>query len=165
MSSTKSEMIQAEQYVFKILNWNLSYVNSTYFLQSVSKAGEYNIMARIIAQYLTKILCLEWRLLSVPPLLLACMAICPACLILNNVTWVCFSTGFWQFWLLTTCLIAQTPYLSHCTWYAEFELTCIAKIMINYILKPIKHKSFYKKYLDKKYFKMYHFLTFHLTFN
>ena len=31
-----------------------------------------------------------------------------------------------------------------------------ANLMLNYILKPIKHESFHKKYAGKRYYKVYH---------
>ena len=77
-----------------MLKWNLSYANPIYFLQMVSRADEHGIKARTIAQYLIKILCLKWRLLSAPPSLLAAAAIWLACLIHDNETWVHYSMGF-----------------------------------------------------------------------
>ena len=75
--------------MIKALEWNLSYPNPIYFLQRASKADEYNIRARTITKYLVKIACLEWRLLSVSPSLLAAAAIWLPHLILNNENWVC----------------------------------------------------------------------------
>ena len=74
--------------MLKMLRWNLSYPNPIHFLQRVSKAGEFNVEARTMSEYLLKILCLEWRLLSAPPSLLAAAAIWLTCLIHGNETWV-----------------------------------------------------------------------------
>ena len=47
--------------------------------------------------------------------------------------------------------IQQTPNLAHHSSYDESQLVPTANIMLNYILKPTKHKSFYQKYADQKY--------------
>lgn len=93
-SYTENEILQAERYVLKTLEWNLSYPNPIHFLRRVSKADEYDVKARTIAKYLIEIGCLEWRLLSAPPSLLAAAAIWLARLILENETWVCFPCVF-----------------------------------------------------------------------
>ena len=86
---TKNEILQAERYVLKTLDWNLSYPNPVHFLCRVSKADGYDIKARTIAKYLVKTMCLEWRLLSTPPSLLAATAIWLVRLTLDSETWVC----------------------------------------------------------------------------
>ena len=88
-SYTKDEVLEAERYILKMLGWNLSYPNPIHFLRRVGKASEFDVEARTISEYLLKILCLEWRLLSAPPSLLAAAAIWLTCLILGNETWVC----------------------------------------------------------------------------
>jgi G2/mitotic-specific cyclin 2 len=87
-SYTENEILQAERYVLKTIDWNLSYPNPIHFLRRVSKADEYDVKARTIAKYLLEIGCLEWRLLSVPPSLMAAAAIWLARLILDHETWV-----------------------------------------------------------------------------
>lgn len=42
----------------------------------------------------------------------------------------------------------------HYTTYTEDEILPTANIMINYLLKPPKHENFYKKYANKKYYKV-----------
>jgi G2/mitotic-specific cyclin 1/2 len=85
---TENEILQAERYVLKTLDWNMSYLNPLHFLRRVSKADEYDVKAMTIAKYLLEIGCLEWQLLSAPPSLMAAVAIWLARLILHNETWV-----------------------------------------------------------------------------
>ena len=151
-SYTRDVMLQAEWYVLKMLKWNLSYANPIYFLQRVSRADDHDVKARTIAQYLIEILCLEWRLPSAPPSLLAAATIWLACLILNNETWVCHFMSFIMCYYLLC--IQQTPNLVHHSSYDKSQLVPTANIMLNYVLKPTKHESFYQKYADKKYFKV-----------
>lgn len=130
---TKSEILQAERYVLKTLDWNLSYPNPVHYLRRVSKADEYNVQVRTLAKYLLEIGCLEWRLIAAPPSLLAAASIWLARLALGMEVW--------------------TPNLAHYSTYSESALVPTANLMLNYLLKPIRHESFHKKYAGKKYYK------------
>lgn len=48
----------------------------------------------------------------------------------------------------------QTPNLAHYSSYSESSLIPTANLMLNYILKPVKHESFFKKYAGKRFFKV-----------
>jgi G2/mitotic-specific cyclin 1/2 len=85
---TESEILQAERYVLKTLDWNLSYPNPVHYLRRVSKADEYNVQVRTLAKYLLEIGCLEWRLIAAPPSLLAAAAIWLARFALGMEVWV-----------------------------------------------------------------------------
>ncbi|KAF9457551.1 cyclin-like protein [Collybia nuda] len=132
-SYTESEILQAERYVLKTLDWNLSYPNPVHYLRRVSKADEYNVKVRTLAKYLLEIGCLEWRLIAAPPSLMAGAAIWLARMALGMEIW--------------------TPNLAHYSSYTESALVPTANLMLNYILKPIRHESFHKKYAGKRYFK------------
>uniref|UniRef100_A0A0W0F033 Cyclin-like domain-containing protein n=1 Tax=Moniliophthora roreri TaxID=221103 RepID=A0A0W0F033_MONRR len=54
--------------------------------------------------------------------------------------------------------LRRTPNLAHYSGYAESSLIPTANLMLNYILKPVKHESFYKKYARKRYLKVSVFL-------
>ncbi|KAH9926738.1 cyclin-like protein [Fomitopsis serialis] len=132
-SYNESEILQAERYVLKTIDWNLSYPNPIHFLRRVSKADEYNIQVRTIAKYLLEIQCLEWRLIAAPPSLLAAASIWLARIILGFSDW--------------------TPNLAHYSSYPESALVPTANLMLNYVLKPVRHESFFKKYASKKFLK------------
>ncbi|KAI5121813.1 hypothetical protein M0805_009805 [Coniferiporia weirii] len=132
-SYTEQEILQAEKYILKTLDWNLSYPCPLNFLRRISKADDYNVQVRTIGKYLIEIGCLEWRLLAAPPSLLAAAAMWLARLILDSPDW--------------------TPNLRHFSSYPEEALLPTANLILNYILKPIAHESFYKKYASKKYMK------------
>lgn len=72
---TENEILQAERYVLKILEWNLSYPKAIHFLRRNSKADEYDMQVRTIAKYLLVAGFVEWRLLAAPPSLMAVAAI------------------------------------------------------------------------------------------
>ena len=89
-SYTEVEILQAERYILKTLEWNMSYPNPIHFLRRVSKADEYNVQVRTIAKYLMEIECVEWRLIAAPPSLLAAASIWLARLMLGREDWVRF---------------------------------------------------------------------------
>ncbi|KAJ3508562.1 hypothetical protein NLJ89_g5687 [Agrocybe chaxingu] len=127
-SYTDSEILQAERYVLKTLDWNLSYPNPVHYLRRVSKADDYNVKVRTLGKYLLEIGVLEWRLIAAPPSLMAAASIC-------SLAW------------------PWTPNLAHFSSYKESALIPTANLMLNYILKPIRHESFHKKYAGKRYYK------------
>ncbi len=96
-SYTESEILQAERYVLKTIDWNLSYPNPIHFLRRISKADDYNVQVRTIGKYLLEIQCLEWRLIAAPPSLLAAASAWLARLILGFPDWV--SVMFSSSWL------------------------------------------------------------------
>ena len=87
-SYTEPEILQAERYILKTLEWNLSYPSPIHFLRRISKADNYNIQVRTVAKYLLEIQCLEWRLIAAPPSLMAAASIWLARLILGYTDWV-----------------------------------------------------------------------------
>lgn len=89
-SYTETEILQAERYVLKTIDWNLSYPNPIHFLRRISKADDYNVQVRTIGKYLLEIQCLEWRLIAAPPSLLAAASVWLARLILGYSDWVRF---------------------------------------------------------------------------
>lgn len=91
-SYTENEILQAERYILKTLDWNLSYPNPMHFLRRISKADEYNVQVRTIGKYLMEISVLEWRLIAAPPSLLAAASIWLARMVLGREDWVsgCF---------------------------------------------------------------------------
>jgi len=110
-SYSETEILQAERYVLKTLDWNLSYPNPIHFLRRISKADQYNVQTRTIAKYLMEIQCLEWRLISAPPSVLAAASVWLARLILGREDWVCLPLGSDLFLLLTSMLDAQSSAL------------------------------------------------------
>ncbi len=87
-SYTEAEILQAEKYILKTLEWNMGYPNPIHFLRRVSKADEYNVQARTVAKYFLEIECVEWRLIAAPPSLLAAASMWLARFVLGKEDWV-----------------------------------------------------------------------------
>jgi G2/mitotic-specific cyclin 1/2 len=129
---TCKDILQAEQHVLSALNWDLSPVN---YLHCISKADGCDPRIRTLARYLAEIACVEHRLLSAPPSLVAAAAM----------------------WLARLALVeeaAWTAVLAHCTTYAEDALVPVSTHMLQYVLQPIRHENFYKKYAGKRNMKV-----------
>ncbi|KAH9853659.1 cyclin-like protein [Lenzites betulinus] len=95
-SYTEAEILQAERYVLKTIEWNLSYPNPIHFLRRISKADDYNVQVRTVGKYLLEIQCLEWRLIAALPSLLAAAAVWLARLILGYTNWVSLAIYIWE---------------------------------------------------------------------
>ncbi|KAL0958176.1 hypothetical protein HGRIS_000339 [Hohenbuehelia grisea] len=132
-SYTETEILQAERYILKTLDYNLNYPNPVHFLRRISKADDYNVKVRTLGKYLLEIGCVEWRLVACPPSLLAAASIWLARLALGSEQW--------------------TPNLAHYSSYPESAIIPTANLMLNYILKDIGHEMFFKKYAAKRFLK------------
>ncbi|RDB30354.1 G2/mitotic-specific cyclin cdc13 [Hypsizygus marmoreus] len=130
---TVEEILKAERYILKTLDWDLRYPGPMGWLRRGSKADDCDTKARTVGKYLIEIGCLEWRLIGTVPSLLAAAAMWLARLVLGREVW--------------------TANLEHYMTYSEVELIPTANIMLNYILEPIQHESLYKKYAHKRYLK------------
>ena len=49
---------------------------------------------------------------------------------------------------------SKTANLAHYSSYAESSLLPTANLMLNYIVKPIRHESFHRKYAGKRFLKV-----------
>ncbi|KZS97145.1 A/B/D/E cyclin [Sistotremastrum niveocremeum HHB9708] len=132
-SYSEADILNAEKYILKTLSWNLSYPNPMNFLRRISKADDYCIQARTIGKYFLEVASVEYRLIAVVPSLQAAAAIWLARLVLHRTEW--------------------TANLEHYSSYSQEQLLPVANVMLNYILKPVKHEQFFKKYASKKWMK------------
>ncbi|PWN44949.1 hypothetical protein IE81DRAFT_320928 [Ceraceosorus guamensis] len=130
---SEDEILRAEQYMLKILGFNLSYANPMNFLRRISKADNYDIQTRTVAKYFMEISLVDHRLIASPPSLVAAAS-----------AWLarkCLDRGDW------------TPTLVHYSSYSEAELLSTAEVMLDYCLRPVIHQSLFKKYGSSKFMK------------
>ncbi len=86
----EKDILEAEKYILKSLDWNLSYPNPIHFLRRASKADGYDLQVRTVAKYLIEISCVDWRLLPHPPSRIAAAGMWFARLILEKGEWASF---------------------------------------------------------------------------
>ncbi|KAJ6458864.1 g2/mitotic-specific cyclin cdc13 [Mycena vitilis] len=125
------DMLSAEQHMLRTLDWDLRYPSPLHFLRRISKADGYAPHARTLGKYLTEITLVEHRLLATPPSLLAAAAMWLARIALGQ------RDGVWG------------ATLAHYAMYTEAEVIPEAQKMLRYILRPIEHDAFYRKWAAK----------------
>ncbi|KIY61705.1 A/B/D/E cyclin [Cylindrobasidium torrendii FP15055 ss-10] len=125
----EAQMFQAERYILKSLDYNLNYPNPIHYLRRISKADDYNQYVRTLGKYLVEIGCMEWRLLATPPSLLAAASMWVARLALGFEDW--------------------TANLAHYSSYSQSNMIPTANLILSYILKPVRHDQFHRKYARK----------------
>lgn len=87
-SCTEKDIQDAEKYILKTINWDLSYPTPITFLRRISKADGFDAQSRTLAKYLVEIYCLEWRMISHPPSVIAAAGMWLARLVLDREEWV-----------------------------------------------------------------------------
>jgi hypothetical protein len=85
---TEAELLKAEQYMLKTVEWNLSYPNPINFLRRVSKADEYDVNVRTLAKFFCEIGVVEHKMMHIVPSLLAAASIWLGRLVLGSGEWV-----------------------------------------------------------------------------
>ncbi|KAF8886525.1 cyclin-like protein [Infundibulicybe gibba] len=128
------EILKAERYILKTIDWDLRHPGPLGWLRRASKADDCEVTARTFAKYLLEIGCVEWRLVSTVPSLLSAAALWLSRLVLGRHEWV-------------------NPNLTHYSTYTEAELLPTATIMLNYILEPIQYDSLHRKWAQRRNFK------------
>lgn len=81
-------IIQAERYVLKSIGWDLSYAGPMSWLRRGSRADQLDPNARTLAKYLLHVGVYQWRLIAIPPSLLAAASLWLARLTLEKDDWV-----------------------------------------------------------------------------
>ncbi|PPQ82589.1 hypothetical protein CVT25_007103 [Psilocybe cyanescens] len=128
------EILKAERYLLKIINYDLRAPGPMTWLRRGSKADDCEVRARTIAKYLLEIGLVERRLISVVPSLMSAASLWLARVSLGREQW--------------------TPNLEHYTMYNEKEILPVANILLDYIIThPVQHDSLYKKYAHKRFFR------------
>ncbi|KAI0183986.1 G2/mitotic-specific cyclin-B [Xylaria flabelliformis] len=126
-------ILSAERYMLAVLNYDLSYPNPMNFLRRISKADNYDIQTRTIGKYLMEISLLDQRFLKYRPSHVAAAAIYLARLI--------FDRGEWD------------STIAYYAGYTEEEIEPVFELMVDYLVRPVIHEAFYKKYASKKFLK------------
>lgn len=131
---SEDEILRAERFILQVLDFNLSYPNPMNFLRRNSKADNYDIQTRTVAKYLMEIALLDHRFLKYCPSHVAATAMYLSRVILERSSWnrnlVHYSGG-----------------------YTEERIMPVCNLMIDYLVKPVVHDAFFKKYASKRFLK------------
>jgi G2/mitotic-specific cyclin 2 len=90
---TEEEILKAERYLLKVVNFDLSYPNPMNFLRRISKADDYDIHTRTIAKYLIEISLVDDRFLRYTPSLVAAAGMFLSRQMMERGSWVDFPSS------------------------------------------------------------------------
>lgn len=166
------EILKAERYILKSIDFNLSYPNPINFLRRISKADGYDIQSRTMAKYFMEISIVDHKFMGVTPSLIAAAG-----------NWLARRVLMKGHWVRRVSLLrprartdddrVQDANLVHYSGYTEDELKPTAQLMLDYVVRsssladaataitmnPLltalptnepEHPNFIKKYAAKK---------------
>lgn len=134
-SYTEEEILEAEKYILTILNFDMSYPNPMNFLRRISKADDYDVQLRTLGKFLLEVTIVDHKFIGQLPSLCSAAAMYIARLILRkdpvwNGNLIHYSGGY----------------------RVEDMKECV-ELLFNYLIGPIEHDEFYKKYSSRKFMK------------
>lgn len=134
-SYTEDEILQAEKYILTILNFDLNYPNPMNFLRRISKADDYDVQLRTLGKFLLEITVVDYRFIGFLPSLCSAAAMYIARLVLGkqpvwNGNLIHYSGGY----------------------RVEDMKECI-ELIVQYLVSPVEHDEFFKKYATRKFMK------------
>lgn len=83
-----NEVVKAEEFMLKHLEWNMQFPGPMSFLRRISKADDYDIQVRTLAKYILEVIMMNYDLAHLPPSMAAAGAICVSRFMLNRGPWV-----------------------------------------------------------------------------
>ncbi|ODV62007.1 cyclin family protein [Ascoidea rubescens DSM 1968] len=131
---SEEDILNAEKVVLAVLEFNMSYPNPLEFLRRISKADNYDVQTRTLGKYLLEISVIDYKFIGLCPSLCAAGAMYISRKILKRGEWngnlIHYSGG-----------------------YKEKDLRKVCEMIVEYLISPIVHEEFFKKYSSKKYMR------------
>lgn len=132
--STVDEILAAEKFVLEILSFDLSYPNPMNFLRRISKADDYDIHSRTIAKYFMEVSIMDHNFIGVKPSLCAAASMFLARKMLGKDDW-------------------NGNLIHYSGEVFEEDLEPVVQLYIQYLVGPVVHEEFFKKYASKRFMK------------
>ncbi|KAI9500508.1 B-type cyclin [Coemansia spiralis] len=134
----EDEILRAERYILRMLNFDLGWPGPLSFLRRISKADDYDMATRTLAKYLIEVTLIDERFIGVPCSKVAAVAHYLALRFLDKGAWTrahAFYSG-----------------------YFESELLPEAAILIELLMQPRRHRAIFEKYADRRYLRASEFV-------
>jgi G2/mitotic-specific cyclin 1/2 len=129
---TDEDMLRAEQYILRVLDFNVWSPGPFSFLRRISKVDDYNVNNRTLAKYFAEISLLDHRFLPTPPSLVASASMWLARKLHNRHDWD--HSFVWA------------------SGYTESEIMGTVELLVDWLCKPPDEESFfYRKYSSRRY--------------
>ncbi|KAI8323280.1 hypothetical protein GQ54DRAFT_114954 [Martensiomyces pterosporus] len=135
---TEEEILRAERFLLRMLNFDLGWPGPLSFLRRISKADDYDIATRTLAKYLIEVTLIDERFIGIPCSKVAATSHYLALRFLEKGVWTrahAFYSG-----------------------YFESELLPTAAILIEQLMSPRKHRAIYEKYADRRFLRASEFV-------
>ncbi|KAJ1726858.1 B-type cyclin [Coemansia biformis] len=128
-----AEILRAERYILRMLNFDLGWPGPMSFLRRISKADEYDMQTRTLAKYLMEVTLIDERFIGVPCSQMAATAHYLSLRFLDKGPWTrahAFYSG-----------------------YFESELIPLATSLVEQLMQPRKHRSIFEKYAARRFMR------------
>ncbi|KAH3664383.1 hypothetical protein WICMUC_005768 [Wickerhamomyces mucosus] len=127
-------VLSAETFILEVLDFNLSYPNPLNFLRRISKADQYDLDTRTVAKYFLEISIMDEKFIGIRPSLCAAAAM-----------------------YLSRKIFEKDEWNGNLIYYSgeifEDEILPVVQLILNYLVGPVKHEEFFKKYAARKFLK------------
>ncbi|KAJ1726064.1 G2/mitotic-specific cyclin, partial [Coemansia biformis] len=130
---TVEEIRNAEVFMLRVVDFDMSHPSALTFLRRVSKAEHYNMQTRTVAKYLMEICLVDHRLIQFSPSHIAAAGTCLARRMLR--------AGPWD------------GNLRHYSGYTEASLQPCVALMLDHLMCPADDGFVFRKYQHKRYLK------------
>ncbi|KAJ2140775.1 B-type cyclin [Coemansia sp. RSA 564] len=135
---SEDEILRAERYILRMLNFDLGWPGPLSFLRRVSKADDYDMATRTLAKYFIEVTLIDERFVAVPCSQVAACA--------HYVSLRLLDKGPWS--------RAHAFYSG----YFESELLPHARVLLELLAQPRKHRAIYEKYADRRFLRASEFV-------
>ncbi|KAJ2663233.1 B-type cyclin [Coemansia sp. RSA 1199] len=135
---SEDEILRAERYILRMLNFDLGWPGPLSFLRRVSKADDYDMATRTLAKYFIEVTLIDERFVAVPCSQVAACAHYVSLRVLDKGPWTrahAFYSG-----------------------YFESELLPHARVLLELLAQPRKHRAIYEKYADRRFLRASEFV-------
>lgn len=123
-----------EKVILVKLDYQINYANPLNFLRRISKADNYDVQTRTLAKFLLEITIVDFRFIGSLPSMCATAAMFLARKMLGKTVW-------------------DTNLKHYSGNYKESQLMPLCNMMVDYLLKPVVHEDFIKKYQSRKFLR------------
>ncbi|KAJ1824663.1 B-type cyclin [Coemansia sp. RSA 2671] len=139
------EILAAERYVLRMLNFDLGWPGPMSFLRRISKADAYDPQTRTLSKYLMEVTLMDERFIGAPPSKIAALA--------HYLSMRFLDKGPWS--------RAHAFYSG----YFESELVPLVPVLVRLLMEPVKHRSIFDKYTSRQYMRASEFVLKWLQLN
>ncbi|KAJ2856786.1 B-type cyclin [Coemansia erecta] len=130
---SEEDILRAERFILRMLNFDLGWPGPLSFLRRISKADDYDMATRTLAKYIIEVTLIDERFISIPCSKVAAASHYLALRFLDKGNWTrahAFYSG-----------------------YFESELLPVARILIELLMQPRKFRAIYEKYAERKFLR------------